>query len=279
MIAAMRQTDVSVDGVTLAVGFAGFSHPLEVAAPDGEVVRLLPWTYAAHMAALRDSAVTVTGGLVLDRGGFAGHVLRHSGVTAAGRDWLLPLALWWAAGGDEAAAVAAPGVVVDLGSAKARLRPWTEGERLAALGATLIRNDAAGEWFDGVGYLDAMVRCSLVTLESPSGLDALDSQAVARLLAAVTALNIVEPGGDPLLSGLLPEPVVEATLELCRFLGWTPAQVLGTCAAEVQRLLALLRRSAPRAIPPASTRPAGLAAHPDATVFSFVEDSPAGDAR
>lgn len=273
MIGAMRQTDISVGGVTLSVGFEGFSHPLEVMAPDGEVVRLRPWTYAAHMAALRDSAVTEAGGLVLDRAGFAGHVLRHSGVTPAGRDWLLPLALWWAAGGEETAAVAVPGDVVDLGAAKARLRPWTEGERLAALGAMLVRDDAAGDWFDGAGYLDAMVRRSLVALEPPAGLEALDSRAVARLLAAVTALNIVEPARDPLLSGVLPEPVVAATLELCRALGWTPAQVLGTSAAEVQRLLVLLRRAAPRANPPASARAAGLAAHPDATVFTFAEDT------
>jgi hypothetical protein len=137
----------------------------------------------------------------------------------------------------------------------------------------LIRGDAAGDWFDGAGYLDAMVRHSLVALDPPAVLEALDSQAVARLLAAVTALNIFEPARDPLFSGVLPEQVVEATLELCRALGWTPAQVLATPAAEVQRLLALPRRNAPRAAPPASARPTGLAAHPDATVFSFAEDA------
>lgn len=295
MIGAMRQTDATVDGVTLTVRFEGFSRPLMVAAPEGEVVSLLPWTYAAHMAALRDSAVTVTGGLALDRAAFAGHVLRHSGLTTAGRDWLLPVALWWAAGGGDTPddtpdagvandflsdrvihrsgdSMSAGHAPVDLGSTRARLRPWTEGERLAALDAT-IRGGAAGDWLDGVGYLDAMVRCSLVALEPPAVLEALDSLAVARLLGAVTALNILDPGRDPLLSGLLPEAVMEGTLELCRALGWTPAQVLGAPAAEVQRLMALLRRTAARSTRPAPIRPAGLAAHPDATVFTFAEDA------
>jgi hypothetical protein len=306
MTGAMRQTDATVEGVTLTVRFEGFSRPLVVEAPEGGVVRLLPWTYAPHMAALRDSAVTVTGGLALDRAGFADHVLRHSGLTAAGRDWLLPLALWWAAGGEETAAVAAPNGLerlpstpahgtrsdllsdrvihrsgasasadhglVDLGSTRAWLRPWTEGERLVALGATMVRGGADGDWLDGVGYLDAMVRRSLVALEAPAVLERLDSLAVARLLAAVTALNIAEPGRDPLLSGLLPE-AAEATLDLCRALGWTPTQVLDAPAAEVQRLMVLLRRTAPRATRPAQVRPSGLAAYPDATVFTFAEDA------
>lgn len=273
MTEAMRQTDAAVDGVTFTMQFEGFSRPLVVAATDGGVVSLLPWTYAAHMAALRDSTVTATSGLILDRDGFAGHVLKHSGLATAGRDWLLALALWWAAGGDEAPAVTAPDGVVNLGAARARLRPWTEGERLGALGASLDRRGTAGDWFDGVGYLDAMVRCSLVALEPPVALEALDSQAVARLLTAVTALNTAEPGRDPLRSGVLPQAVVETTLELCRTLGWTPAQVLDTPAAEVQRLIELLRPSAPRSMSPARARPTGLAADPGATVFTFGEDA------
>jgi hypothetical protein len=273
MTVATGQTDAAADGVTLTVRFEGFSRPLAVAAPDGGVVRLLPWTYAAHMTALRDSAVIVPEGLMLDRATFAGHVLRHSGLAAAAADWLMPVALWWAAGGDDAPAVAAPDGTVDLGSARALLRPWTEGERLGALGASLVRGGEAGDWLDGVGYLDAMVRRSLVALDPPATLDDLDSQAVARLLAAVTALNIPEPGRDPLLSGLLPQAAVAATLELCRALNWTPAQVLDTPAAEVQRLMALLRRSTGRAMPSAPAPPTGLAMHPDAAVFTFVEDT------
>jgi hypothetical protein len=266
-----------VDGVTLAIRFEGFSHPLTIAAPDGGVVRLLPWTYAAHMAALRDNAVTVTSGLVLDRAGFANRVLRGSGLAATGREWLVPLALWWAAGGDEAPAVAAPNGEVDLGSARARLRQWTEGERLEALGAMLVRSGAAGDWLDGVGYLDAMVRQSLIALEPPVALEGIDSLGVARLLTAVTALNTAAPGRDPLRPGLLPEAAVAATLELCRALGWTPAQVLDAPAAEVQRLIALLGRPAPRAAPTAPAGLSSLAAHPDTTFLTFAED-PRGDA-
>jgi len=266
MVAAIA----ALDGVVFAGRFDGFGRPLEVVAPDGAMAVLQPWTYAAHLAALRDCVVAEPEGLVLDRARFAAHVLAASGLAPAAQGWLRPLALWWAAGGEEDALATADGPV-DLGPARAQLRPWTEGERLSALGAALVRGGAAGDYLDAVGYLDAMVRRSLVALDPPLALAALDSRATARLLAATIALNIHDPAADPLLSGALPAAAVEATLGLCRALGWTPAQVLAAPAAEVQRLLALVGMPAPAAAP--LPRATGLATLPDAVVFTFAEDA------
>ena len=262
----MAPTILSVDGVAYNGRFGGFSCPLDVMAPDGLTLRLLPWTYAAHIATLRDCTSAAMGSLELDGVRYARRVLQNSGLDRASLAWLYPLALWWGAGGDAQDIAFHGNGAVDIGGVQAWLRPWTEGERLTALGAAFVRDDRTGDWLDAAGYLDAMVRRSLVALDPAGILDELDSQQSARLLNAVIALNLPDPAADPLLSGALPQAAVDATLGLCRNLGWTPAQVLATPAAEVQRLRALVQRVAPM------PHPGGLAAEPGAVVFTFTED-------
>lgn len=268
----MRPVIATVDGTGFTGRFAGFAAPLEVDAPEGGgPVRLRPWTYAAHMAALRHCIHAGPEGLVLEREGFASRVMAHSGLDPASHGWLAPLALWWAAGGEEdAQPPLAPDATADLGAGRARLRPWTEGERLAAFGAALTRGGAEGDRIDPVGYLDAMVRRSLVALDPEGAVDELDSRATARLLDSIVVLNVPDLAADPLLSGVLPDAVVRQTLHLCRLVGWTPTRLLAAPAAEVQRLMAMLALEAPAAPPPPRGR--GLADQPDAVVFSFVED-------
>jgi hypothetical protein len=266
---------VEVDGRRFAGRFAGFGAPLDVLADPGEgrTVALRPWTYAEHLAALRACVRAGPGGLMLDTWRLAESVLAHSGLDPDEHAWLAPLALWWAGGGDAEEVDDASAADVDLGGGRhAIVREWSEGERLAALARARMPGDEEGdERLDAVGYLDAMVRRSLVTLAPEGSLEALDSRATARLLARVVARNLPDAEADPLLSGALPEAAARATLALCRRLGWTPAQVLAAPAAEVQRLQALLaREAAPRAAPVSARR--GLAAHPDAVVFSFAED-------
>ncbi|MFZ4647478.1 MAG: hypothetical protein ACOYNP_17115, partial [Gemmataceae bacterium] len=171
----MRSAIAVVDESVYTGRFESFAVPLQVDAPDSAPVHLQPWTYGAHLAALRDCIYAEPAGLVLDRHRFAGLVLAHSGLSPDVCAWLLPLALWWATGGDESASSPTAWDRADLGSRLANLRCWSEGERLAALAACLVRGGTAGDWFDAVGYLDRMVRRSLVSLDPPCTLDALDS--------------------------------------------------------------------------------------------------------
>src|SRR3954471_21270765 len=127
----MPSTIAEVDGTTFAGRFEGFARPLQVDAPEGasrrEPVRLLPWTYGAHMAALRDCTYCEPEGLVLDRSRLATRVMVASGLAPEAHRWLAPLALWWAAGGADAAPPEAEDGRAELGATRARLRAWSEG--------------------------------------------------------------------------------------------------------------------------------------------------------
>jgi hypothetical protein len=258
------QPIVELDGQLFSGRVDGFDAPLRVAAPDGRRLALQPWTYAEHMAALRDAVQGGGDGLTLDAGRFARRVLAASGLAA--EEWLAPLALWWAAGGMAAPPTTAAERVALGAGRDAVLRPWTEGERLAALSDALVIEDGEPRWLDAAGYLDAMVRSSVVALDPKLPVDTLDSFATARLLAAVVAHNVHDAAADPLLSAALPIATRQRTLALCRALGWTPAQVLAAPSAEVQRLAALLAEGAPAT--------AGLPGQPGAVVIRFAEDAP-----
>ena len=181
-------------------------------------------------------------------------------------------------GGPPAATTPCPappleGEWLDLGPAgRARLRPWTERQRFAALSAAL-EGDGDDTWFDPVAYLDAMVRASLLVLDGPAPLDDVDARATAVLLHATVALNLASDEEEALLDG---GPVAREwaarTLRLCQALGWTPARVWATPAAEVDRLLRLLDLARPPAQPGA--RAPRLADHPDATVIHNEDDPP-----
>src|SRR5271166_1341466 len=118
-----------VDGVMFHGRFAGFDQPFDVIGLDAEPARLLPWSYHAHMDALRETLFAGDDGLALDVRFFAARVLARSGIGEERLDALAPIALWWAAGGAEGASGAGT-ERVDLGSTQARLRPWSERERL-----------------------------------------------------------------------------------------------------------------------------------------------------
>jgi len=273
----MPATIVEVDGTVFTGRFVGFAAPLLVDGPAQVAdTTLLPWRFSDHLAALRDCVTAGGGALELDRDRFADHVMAASDVPSRVRPSLAPLALWWAAGG--AALPAEPELreVIDLGSARARLRGWSERERLAALQAARKEDASGGIWFDAIGYLEAMVRASIAAMEPDTALERLDSGATARLLDGVIAHNLPDPASDPIPSeGVLARTVAERALRLCRALGWTPTMVWSAPAAEIDRLLRLIDLTAPHQ-PAARAAPARrrLADRPGATVFRF-EDDPA----
>nr|WP_294518350.1 hypothetical protein [uncultured Rhodopila sp.] len=252
---------VEIEGVMFQGAFNGFAEPLTVVQPAGGTFALLPWRYADHMAALRQSLFLGDHGLLLDSQYFASRVLGASGIAEAHLPALAPIALWWAGGGEDAP----PHEADDLGTCRATLRPWTEAERLAALRAA----SRAGS-FDPPLYLDRMVRASALAFAPEMQLDRLDSLATARLLDAVARLNMPDPADDPLLSGGAEE--ARAMLALCRALGWTPAEILAAPAAEIDRMRRLLALAEPA--PQRAARPGGrLADFADATVIRFGDDA------
>ncbi len=207
----MPSAIVAVDGTVFTGQFHGFGHRLGIDTGDSDVW-LDPWLYRDHMAALKDCAFASGGGLELDRQRFADRIMDRGQVPAHRRDAVAPLALWWAAGGEPiAAGVAGTDDTIDLGSTRARLRPWTERERLAALLAARVDDESGQTWLDATGYLDAMTRASAAGLGT--ALDTLDSWATAILLDAVVALNIPDPANDPVLgSGPAARAMAERTL-------------------------------------------------------------------
>ena len=259
---------VVVDGVDYAVDFQGFDVPLEVVAPTGVKARLLPWRYQAHIDALRDCVLSDKGGLRLDRETLAQRVLDHSRIPPALHAELTPLALWWAAGGGEASAVTVDGKWYTLGTVQVRLRPWSSGERFAALATNLQQNES-GIVLDMAGYLDTMIKASVLAIDPPVALTELDAASTLALLDSVIALNVA-PVGAVEQSIMASPQAAQITLRLCRALGWTPSQVWATPASEVDRLLALLERVEGTS-PPAS-KSQGLAAYPDAVVIRIEDD-------
>src|SRR5262245_33241697 len=130
---------IEVDGVAYQVHFQGFRDPLQVHLEGGREVALRPCTCGAHLDALGKHLRPGPGGLALDAPSFCREVLAGSGLSGELVHQIGPLALWWAAGGD-----ARPPVRLDaegwleLDGERARLRPWTHGERLRALSESVI---------------------------------------------------------------------------------------------------------------------------------------------
>ena len=108
--------------------------------------------------------------------------------------------------------------------------------------------------------------------DGPAPLDDLDARATAVLLHATVALNLAGEEEEALLEGgPAAREWAARTLRLCQALGWTPARVWATPAAEIDRLLRLLDMVRPQALPARAPR---LADHPDATVIRIEDDPP-----
>ncbi len=272
-----------------------FGQAWPVALPDGSLVSLQPWRYGQHIAALRQCVQADAGQIALDADAFADCVLADSKIDPALFPQLRRHALWWAAGGVEGAeGDGADYEAADdegragmdnagwqaLGGCRARLQPWRERERMAALLACLNAPDDASQRFDVAGYLDCMVRQSVLQLEPPLALETLDSRATRRLLAAVVACNVAEPVLDPQLAT---REAALRVLRICQGLGWTPSQVWAAPAAEIDRLLVLLDQvnqanpanpaNQPGAKPAQAARPS-MADRPDAIVIMIDQEEP-----
>ncbi len=268
----MGRLALDLAGTPCLLDFDGFHRPLSVFAGN-ITLSLSPWTYRHHMEALRFTTHTAGTDLRLDTRRLAAAVLAGTELPDALARSLEPVALWWAAGGDDALPTPPDeGEWLDLGVAgRARLRPWSERQRFAALSAALS-GDGDDTWFDPVTYLDGMVRASLQVLDGPQPLDDVDSRGTALLLHATVALNLAGDREDPLLDGgPAAREWAARTLRLCQALGWTPARVWATPAAEIDRLLRLLDLLQPSPRPSHAPR---LADHPDATVIRIEDDPP-----
>jgi hypothetical protein len=159
------------------------------------------------MEALRATTHAAGTDLRLDTRRLAAAVLAGADLPDDLARRLEPVALWWAAGGDDALpSLPEEGEWLDLGAAgRARLRPWSERQRFSALSAALS-GEGDDTWFDPVTYLDGMVRASLQVLDGPQALDDMDARGTAVLLHATVALNLAGDQEDPCSTGA-PPPV------------------------------------------------------------------------
>lgn len=268
----MGRLALDLSGTSCLLDFDGFHRPLGVFAGN-IALSLSPWTYRRHMEALRVTTHAAGTDLRLDTRRLAAAVLAGADLPDDLARKLEPVALWWAAGGDDALpSLPEEGEWLDLGAAgRARLHPWSERQRFSALSAALS-GDGDDTWFDPVTYLDGMVRASLQVLDGPLALDDVDARGTAVLLHATVALNLAGDQEDPLLDGgPAAREWAARTLRLCQALGWTPTRVWATPAAEIDRLLRMLDMLQP---PPRPARTPRLSDHPDATVIHIEDDSP-----
>jgi hypothetical protein len=270
---------------------------LEVSVPGGQpgagTVCWPRWCYDDHLTALRAGLSTTGGGASADAAGtsmdldprrYLDTQPAFAALEEPTRSELLPVALWWAGGGD---AVPATGPdthgQATIAGRPFALRRWSHRERLASLMACLHdesdERDAGGAGepedasrFDAVAYLDAMVRCAVAPGLTGHALDELPARWALPLIDAVVALNVAQPADEPLPgAGPRAQAAAAQTLSLCRALGWTPSQVWAAPAAEIDRLLALIALAEPRPSRRGSATTAGLASHPDAVVIR-IED-------
>ncbi|MBK6656316.1 hypothetical protein [Zoogloea sp.] len=268
----MGRLALDLSGTPCLLDFDGFNRPLGVFAGN-IALSLSPWTYRRHMEALRVTTHAAGTDLRLDTRRLAAAVLAGADLPDDLARRLEPVALWWAAGGDDALpSLPEEGEWLDLGAAgRARLRPWSERQRFSALSAALS-GEGNDTWFDPVTYLDGMVRASLQVLDGPQALDDMDARGTAVLLHATVTLNLAGDQEDPLLDGgPAAREWAARTLRLCQALGWTPTRVWATPAAEIDRLLRMLDVLQP---PPRPARAPRLSDHPDATVIHIEDDPP-----
>ncbi|WP_374481971.1 hypothetical protein [Zoogloea sp.] len=269
----MGPLELNLAGTAYRLDFGGFHRPLGVSVGT-LTITLPPWTYRRHMDTLRLCTAPSPSGLRLDSRILCDAVLNGLVADDESRRLIAPIALWWAAGGDAPLAQPpAEGEWLELGSydnpARVRLRPWTEHQRLAALDAALSDELDDETLFDPVRYLERMVEATVATLDAPGGIDDLDARATALLLHATVALNVLDEEADRLLQGgEAARQCAARTLRLCQALGWTPAKVWATPAAEVDRLLRMLDLLQPARTPQRRS----LADHPDATVIRIEDD-------
>ena len=281
-----------IGGSPHAIRLSGFDRPLDVALPDGSLIRWPAWSYADHLAGLRAGLGLVAARIELDLKRYLAAMPDYALLSAPEQAALQPLGLWWAIGGLSPAAEVAvrdDAGGIELDGRRFGLRPWSARARLAAMLACLREVDAGADGgdFDAVGYLDAMVRGTLQP-DAPGSagapLDRLPTRWALPLIDAVVGLNVLRPETEP-LPGTGPQAQAAAaqTLRLCRALGWTPSQVWSAPAVEVDRLLALLDRVEPAAAParaaPPAARPARQAArrladHPDAVLIRIDDSAP-----
>ncbi len=268
----MGRLALDLSGTPCLLDFDGFHRPLGVFAGN-IALSLSPWTYRRHMEALRVTTHAAGTDLRLDTRRLAAAVLAGTDLPDDLARRLEPVALWWAAGGDDALpSLPGEGEWLDLGAAgRARLRPWSERQRFIALSAALS-GEGDDTWFDPVTYLDGMVRASLQVLDGPQALDNMDARGTAVLLDATVTLNLAGDQEDPLLDGgPAAREWAARTLRLCQALGWTPTRVWATPAAEIDRLLRMLDVLQPLPRPARAPR---LSDHPDATVIHIEDDPP-----
>lgn len=231
-----------------------------------------PWPLCEHLLALNECAVFSAAGLTLNVRAFGQRILDYCEAPPSLHPVFLPLALWWANGG-EALIPNRQGDIYQFSTFKARLRPWTGAERYAALAACQYQDQQGETRFNLGAYLLAMLEASVIELDPKQlSLAELDSAATNALLHSVSELNIID--SEALAESPLSSPrAAQQTLRICRELGWTPSQVWATSAAELDRLSRLLdivHQQTDAATPTSTT--SRFAEHPDTVIIRIEDD-------
>lgn len=263
---------IEIDDIAYRLAFSGFNKPMNAWSPNGAEIALQPWPLGEHLRTLNECAILTATGLKLDVQAFGRRILEYCKAPQPLHQLFLPLALWWANGG-EAPKPTRQGDVYQFSTFKARLRPWSAADRYAALADCQYEDEQGEIRFNLGAYLLTMLEASVLTLDpSHLSLAELDSASTNALLNTVSELNVID--SEALAKSPLGSPLAaQQTLRLCRELGWTPSQVWSTPAAELDRLSQLLDITHPQTNDTASAGPTTtFTDHPDTVIIRIEDD-------
>lgn len=245
MQSSARKT-IDIDGCDYTVVFNGFETQMSVIVDADTTFELHPWRFHDNLSALGRHVYIHDAKPFLDESAYAFEVLKKSSIPPKYHSTLTPLALWWAAGGDEDETE----IVTEnqwhlIGNRRFLLRPWTGQERIQALSASVVHKDSDTEFdYDYVKYLGELVKSCIIEVSPSMSIEELDSHTTALLLKRIIRINNCGDVADGSIedSGLsqLSESQAREILRLCQFLGWSPVKLLSLPASEIDQMSSML---------------------------------------
>ena len=176
-------TVLEIGGEAYELDFRGFSRPLGFRAGDYRG-QLKPWRLGQHLSALKR-----VGGRPLGEA-WAGEVLLGCAGPELLQSELIPLALWWSAGGHQDLVELDSNHCLELSAGEVWLRPWTQRQRRDWIRQTVT--DHRPTWPQ---LLQSLLQQSLMHCELPEcrndvyNLDSFDSACLLKAICGDRPLS------------------------------------------------------------------------------------------
>lgn len=191
MHTAAAWQSVSIDEYGYKVCFQGYHQPLMIALEDETHLELQPWSMGDNLNSI-GRHIMLDGALpAISTSNYATEVLNKSEIPEEYHLKLLPLALWWAAGGIEPLpAIQLDGNCYKVGQYVFVLRAWSAGERMKCLSGSIQRQPAGERYdFDHLLYLQGLLETCIVSTDPEIELMQIDTATMLTVLDQIFSLN------------------------------------------------------------------------------------------